>query len=60
MLSNDSPCSRPVQIRQSEVLGPSSSLAALDHPLVTGKVTPLEAEKWANNPSAFMEEMQHV
>ena len=25
-----------------------------------GKVTPLEAEKWANNPSSFMEEMQHV
>lgn len=25
----------------------------------TGKITPLEAEKWANNPSAFVEEMQH-
>ncbi|MBI5763316.1 MAG: PilT/PilU family type 4a pilus ATPase [Planctomycetes bacterium] len=25
----------------------------------TGTITPLEAEKWANNPSAFVEEMQH-
>jgi len=25
----------------------------------SGVVTPLEAEKWANNPSAFVEEMQH-
>jgi twitching motility protein PilT len=26
----------------------------------TGKITPLEAEKWANNPQAFLEEMQHA
>jgi len=25
----------------------------------SGVVTPLEAERWANNPSAFIEEMQH-
>jgi len=26
----------------------------------SGKVTPLEAEKWANHPSAFLDEMQHI
>jgi twitching motility protein PilT len=33
---------------------------SLAHLVRTGKITPLEAEKWANNPSAFMEEMQHA
>jgi len=33
------------------------SLAAL---VAAGTITPLEAEKWANNAQAFRDELQHV
>jgi twitching motility protein PilT len=50
-----------LQTRTKDV--PEERMTTLERSLAglvrAGKVTPLEAEKWANNPSAFIEEMQH-
>ncbi|HUN82702.1 MAG TPA: PilT/PilU family type 4a pilus ATPase [Phycisphaerae bacterium] len=51
-----------LQTRTKDV--PEERMTTLERSLAvlvrTGKITPLEAEKWANNPQAFLEEMQHA
>ncbi len=50
-----------MQTRTKDI--PEERMTTLERSLATlvrtGKITPLEAERWANNPSAFVEEMQH-
>lgn len=51
-----------LQTRTKDV--PEERMTTLERSLANlvraGHITPLEAEKWANNPSAFLEEMQRV
>ncbi|HKQ50200.1 MAG TPA: PilT/PilU family type 4a pilus ATPase [Phycisphaerae bacterium] len=51
-----------MQTRTKDV--PEERMTTLERSLAMlvrrGQITPLEAEKWANNPSAFMEEMQRT
>jgi twitching motility protein PilT len=50
-----------LQTRTKDI--PEERMTTLERSLANlvrgGKVTPLEAEKWANNPSSFLEELQH-
>ncbi|HVP10110.1 MAG TPA: PilT/PilU family type 4a pilus ATPase [Phycisphaerae bacterium] len=50
-----------LQTRTKDV--PSERMTTMERSLAIlvrrGVIAPLEAEKWANNPSAFLEEMQH-
>ena len=48
---------RTKDIADERMITLERSLAHLVH---SGTVTPLEAEKWANHPSAFLDEMQHM
>jgi twitching motility protein PilT len=49
--------SRTRDVPDERMLTFERSLALL---VKAGHVSPLEAEKWANHPSAFLDEMQHV